>query len=474
MAHAERAVAADTGAERTISEHLAAFAASLTFEDIPAPVIDRAKLHILDALGIGLAASRYEYSAKTLAATQALAGEGPYPVIGMAARLPLRDAAQMNGFLIHALDYDDTHVAGVIHATASAVPTVLAMGQKHGIDGREMLVAYLVAIEAAARIGTAAKGGFHRKGFHPTGVVGAFGAALAAGRIAGLDRVQLRDAQGTVMSMASGTLGFLGEGSWNKRLHPGWASVAGITAAALAAGGFEGATKPYEGRFGLYHAYTEKDADIDLAACTRGLGADWEMLKIGIKPYPACHLVHAVADATAALVREHGLVADQVAAIRARLAEDCIKVVGEPLAEKQRPRTGYDAQFSAPYAIASVLAKGQLTLAELEPEVFTDAHVLAQCAKVTCEPDPDSAFPRYYSGEVVITTTDGRELSHREQINRGADQRPLSADEIVAKYRDNAHLRLEESEADTVLETIMRLDRGATPTELAERLAGPG
>ena len=472
MAHAENIVSAPEFIHQTpISDSLAEFANSLSWQDIPAPVVERAKLHILDALGIGLAASRYDYSHKTLTAMHGLAGEGPYPVIGMPARLPLRDAAQMNGFLIHALDFDDTHVAGVIHATCTAVSTLLAMGQKHAISGREMLIAYLAAVESDARLGMAAKGGFHRKGFHPTGMVGAYGAAIAAGRAAGLTRAQLCDAQGIVLGMASGTLGFLDEGAWNKRLHAGWASVAGITAAALAGQGFKGPSKPYEGRFGLYDCFTESGEAIDWAACTHDLGSDWEMLRIGIKPYPACHLVHSSADATAALVREHDLKPDDVVGIRARLAADSMDLVCEPLEKKRRPSSGYDAQFSVPYAIASVLVRGQLTLAELEPEAFTDPEILAQCDKVTCEPDPESAYPRYFSGEVIITTRDGRELVHREQINRGADERPLSADEIATKFRSNAELTFASERVDRVLDAIMDLDGKSTPTEVGELLS---
>ncbi len=472
MAHAENIVSAPEFIHRTpISDSFAAFASSLSWQDIPAPVIERAKLHILDALGIALAASRYDYSHKTLTAMRGLAGEGPYPVIGMPARLPLRDAAQMNGFLIHALDFDDTHVAGVIHATCTAVPTLLAMGQKHAISGREMLIAYLAAVETDARIGMAAKGGFHRKGFHPTGMVGAYGAAIAAGRVAGLTRAQLSDAQGIVLGMASGTLGFLDEGAWNKRLHAGWASVAGITAAALARQGFKGPSKPYEGKYGLYDCFTEAGETIDWAACTHDLGSDWEMLRVGIKPYPACHLVHSSADSMVALIREHGLKADDVVSIRARLAADCMALVCEPIDKKRRPGSGYDAQFSVPYAIASILVRGQLTLAELEPEIFTDPEILAQCDKVTCEPDPGSAYPKYFSGEVIVTTRDGRELVHREQINRGADERPLSADEIAAKFRSNAERTFASDQVERVLDAIMDLDGKSTPTEVAELLS---
>lgn len=469
MEYAEEIVSAPEFIHRIpISETLAAFTATLAWDDIPVAVIERAKLHILDALGIGLAASIFDYSHKTLAAMRELAGEGPYPVIGTTVRLPLRDAAQMNGFLIHALDFDDTHVAGVIHATCTAVPTLLALGQRHGISGRDMLIAYLTAIEADARIGMAAKGGFHRKGFHPTGVVGAYGAALAAGRAAGLTQAQLRDAQGIVLGMCSGTLGFLDEGAWNKRLHAGWASVVGITAAALARQGFQGPSKPYEGKFGLYDCFTESGEVINWADCTHDLGEDWEMLRIGIKPYPACHLVHSSADAMAELVRKHQLKAEDVTSIRALLSKDCMSLVCEPIEKKRRPSSGYDAQFSIPYAVASVLGRGRLTLAELEPEMLRDPDILALCDKVTCEPDPKSAYPKYFSAEVIVTTRDGRELSHREQVNRGADLRPLSGEEVIAKFRANAEMACAPIRAEELLCAVMDLDGGCTPEQVAE------
>ncbi len=454
-----------------IARTLARFTRTLALDAVPERVVERAKLHILDALGIGLAASRYDFSHKTLTAIHGLAGDGAYPVIGMPVRLPLRDAAQMNGFLIHGLDYDDTHVAGVIHATASAVPTLLAAGQRHGASGREMLAAYLAAIESVARIAAAAQGGFHRLGFHPTGMVGVFGAALAAGRLAGMTEAQLAHAQGIALSMASGSLQFLDDGAWTKRMHPGWASLAGISAAALAQQGFQGPAEPYEGRFGLYALYGAHDVEIDWPSCTSGLGEDWEMLRIGIKPYPACHLVHALGDATQALVEAHRLVPADVESIEALIGEGCVSVVCEPEAAKRRPASAYESQFSAHYMIASVLARGRFTLAELEPEAYTDPALLALCDKISYRVDPASAFPTYYSGEVVIRTTDGRTLSHREQVNRGADTRPLSADEIIAKFRDNAAMTLAPDRAERACEAIMALDRSATPAEVASLLS---
>ncbi len=453
-----------------IARTLARFARGLDLGAVPERVVERAKLHILDALGIGLAASRYDFSHKTLTAIQGLAGAGDYPVIGMPARLPYRDAAQMNGFLIHGLDYDDTHVGGVIHATASAVPTVLAAGQRHGATGRSLLEAYLAAIEASARIGAAASGGFHRRGFHPTGMVGVFGATLAAGRLAGMTEAQLAHAQGIALSMASGSLQFLDDGAWTKRMHPGWASVAGISAAALAQQGFQGPPEPYEGRFGLYALYGAPDAEVSWPVCTEGLGEDWEMLRVGIKPYPACHLIHALGDATRALVEAHGIGPADVESVDAYIGEGCVSVVCEPEPAKRRPANGYEAQFSAHYMIASMLARGRFTLAELEPGAYTDPEVLALCDRIAYRVDPDSAFPTYFSGEVAIRTVDGRTLRHREQVNRGADTRPLGADEIVEKFRDNAAMTLSPDRTERALDAVLALDGSTAPAEVASLL----
>ena len=195
------------------------------------------------------------------------------------------------------------------------------------------------------------------------------------------------------------------------------------------------------------------------------------MLRIGIKPYPACHLVHALGDAAQALRDEHGIGPDDVESVDALIGEGCVSVVCEPEAAKRRPANAYEAQFSAHYMIASVLARGRFTLAELEPEAYTDPAVLALCDRISYRVDPDSAFPTYYSGEVVIRTSDGRTLRHREQVNRGADTRPLGADEIVAKFRDNAAMTLSPDRAERALYAIMALDGTSTPAEVARLLS---
>ena len=443
--------------QAVISNTLAAFAAGLRFEDIPAIVVERATLHVLDCVGIGIASSGFDFGQRTLNALVELAGEGPYPVLGTSLCLPLRDAVLANGTLIHGLDFDDTHSGGVIHASASAVPAVLGVGQRERASGREALVAYLVGVEVSSRIAGAAKGGFHRPGFHPTGLVGAFGATLAAGRLAGMSAAHLAHAQGIVLSMAAGSMEFLEDGAWTKRMHPGWAASSAITACALARSGFVGPKRTYEGRFGLFNSHLGAQHAADLALCTAGLGETWEMLNVALKPYPACHFNHAFADAALELRNTHAFVLEDIASITARIGAAQTAVVCEPEAHKRRPQNAYDAQFSVHYIIATALVRGRFTLTELEDEALGDPRTHALMQKTGYEIDPDSAYPRYYSGEVVVRLKDGRELRHREAHNRGSDARPLSAGEIVAKFHANAARVMSVPRAERVVDAVLGL-----------------
>jgi 2-methylcitrate dehydratase PrpD len=461
--------AADLAAEAgPIAARFASFAGRLAPEAIPAEVVGRAKLHLLDATGIALASTTYDFAQHTANAFSGLAGAGEAPVFGMALRLPLRDAVHLNGVLAHGLDFDDTHSGAVTHLTASLWPTVFGVALREGASGEEALAAYLAGIECGARIGIAAKGGFHAKGFHPTGLVGAFACAIAAGWLMDLSEPQLGHAQGIVLSMASGSLEFLADGAWTKRMHPGWAGVAGITAAALAKQGFVGPGAPYEGRYGLFNAYTADG--IDLAGIADGLGERWEMANVAFKPFPACHFNHAFIDAALAL-RRQGVRPDEIASITARIGAGPVPVVCEPEAQKKRPGGAYEAQFSVHYVVAAALQRGRFTLAELDGDALSDPAILALADKVGYEVNPASAYPRYYDGEVVATLQDGCEVRHLEAMNRGSDGNPIPPADIVAKFHDNAARAVSRRRARRIHDAVMALDRAIDLDDLADAVA---
>lgn len=441
-----------------VAETFADFVLGFDLAQVPDAVRHRAKLSLLDAFGIGLAATRFDFARQTAAALHELGGDGTYPVIGMPLKLPLRDAAHLNGTLIHGLDFDDTHGAAVVHTSASAAPTAFVAGIQAKASGTDMLSAFIIASETASRIGAAARGGFHEKGFHPTGVVGAFGATLGAGFLRQLTREQMLDAQGIVLSKAGGAMQFLDDGAWTKRNHPGWASACALTAVGMARHGFFGPRDPYLGRFGLYALHTRDGREIDPSVLDGELGQSWEMMNIAFKPYPACHMTHAFADAALALKRKHGFVADDIKHITCRIHENEMPVVCEPEANKKRPQNAYDAQFSVHYVVSASLLRDQFGLAELDDAAIRDTQILNLCERVSYAPDPQSAYPSYFSGAVDIELNDGTVLSQREQMNRGSAENPLSNDDIENKFMANACMAIPDAQARELKDVIMSLE----------------
>jgi 2-methylcitrate dehydratase PrpD len=276
--------------------------------------------------------------------------------------------------------------------------------------------------------------------------------------------------QGIALSVGAGSLEFLEDGAWTKRMHPAWAAVSGITAAALAQSGFVGAKRAYEGRFGLYRSHLQEHYDpANLKLATQGLGRVWELMQVAVKPFPACHFTHGCADAAIALVRD-GLDPAAIEHVRALVPAEVVKTVCEPVANKRRPANSYDAQFSVPFIVAASLLRGRFTLAELEPDTLADPAILALADKVDYEVDPESGFPRYYSGEIVVRTRDGRSVGHREHVNRGNGDRPLADADIVAKFSANAGRALAPAHADRICALVLGIEELGDVNALAEGL----
>src|SRR6266850_3110450 len=332
---------------------LAEWAARLGPEDIPATVRENATLRVLDTLGCALAGAREDHVPALLALLER-SGEGPCTVVGSSLTSGPAPAALANGAMAHGLDFDDTHADSVCHASAVLVPTLLALAESERLDGRDALTALVAGYEAMIRIGMAAPGRFHERGWHATAVCGPFGAALAAGHCMGLDAGRLTSALGIAASMASGVMEFLEDGSWVKRLHPGWAAQSGIQAAALAQEGFTGPATALEGRLGFYRAAL---GDVpDIAKQLKNLGDEWETVRSSFKLYPCCHLNHAYLDAVASLKRTEGLRPEQVEEVECLVPAGEIPIVCEPAAAKLRPRSPYDAKFSLAFCVAAALA----------------------------------------------------------------------------------------------------------------------
>ncbi|MCC6531063.1 MAG: MmgE/PrpD family protein [Burkholderiales bacterium] len=454
----------------SISRVLASFASSLEYDDLPLELRESLKDHVLDVIGGAIAATRFDFAARAMEGIALLAGSAECSVIGMAQRLPLKDAALINGVLAHGLDYDDTHPAGPVHPSSSVFPCVLGIGERNDCSGADLLLAYALGIEIATRLGLAANGSMHKTGFHTTGVLGHGACALAAGKLLGLDADRLVMAQGLAGSTAAAIAEHRADGAWNKRMHPGWAAVGGMTAASLAAGGFIGTQLVYEGVDGLFrtHAGAHRD-DVNLSALVADLGSRWVAAEVAIKPYPVCHILHASIDSAIALRNRHALAPEHIAGVEVRLHPDTFHYVCENQELRRKPPTDYVAKFSAFYTVSAALVRGKLGFAELEPDALNDPRILALAAKTVHVPDQQSAFPEYFSGGVAVRLADGRTLTHHERVNRGAGARALSRDETLRKFHDNAAYGLAGEHADRIVDTVLNLEKH-TARDLAQAL----
>lgn len=338
---------------------LAAYAAGLRLEHIPAEVVQRAERLILDFAGNvarGGAEAESSPSIRALVARAGIDAGGPCTVIGDAQRHAPAAAALLNGAFGHSLDFDDTHAASSLHPSAPVVSAAFAAAQMVGASGANVVAAIIAGNEICCRLGLALDPTKHYgRGFHPTATAGTFGAAAAAGRVLGLDAPTIAAAFGVAGSQAAGSLQFLVNGAWNKRYQVGAAAMNGLMAALLAAEGFKGAAEPIEGIHGFLKGYSD---DADPAVAVRDLGRAYETMKIGLKPYPSCRYTHAALDGIIAIRAQHGLTGADIERVDIGLHPNGITLTGAPLAEKRRARSVVAGQFSMPFTAAVALDQG--------------------------------------------------------------------------------------------------------------------
>jgi 2-methylcitrate dehydratase PrpD len=418
----------------TATSALVEWALGLELASVPEPVRRAACLHLLDGVGVAVAAARTDAAAFVVEAAGRWGAPEEATVIGYGRRLPAPMAALANGALVHALDYDDTHAEALVHATAAVLPATFAVGEEMGSLARDVLAASIAAYEVVIRLGAAVRHGFHERGFHATSVCGVFAAALAAARLMRLGVPQAVNALGIAGSQASGSLEFLETGSSTKQLHPGLAGMSGVIAARLAAAGADGPATILEGRYGLYSSFAGRE--VDPAAITDGLGSRWETARITVKPYPACQLSHASLDALAG-VRPSITDLAAIEQITFDLPTETIPIVCEPAETKRRPRTPYEGKFSLPYCAAALLTDGELGIGSFEPERMARPGLVGLAARVAYREREFDGAPADAPGMVEVRLRDGRVLRCDAAHHRGGPDAPLGEEEVLGKFASN-------------------------------------
>ena len=462
----------------TLVQALGAFAAGSTIDTIPPEVTASVPQRVLDIIGICVRAATLDTSSAVLGLAAVDGGNPVATAIGLPVRLPPGAAAFANGVLAHSLDYDDTHLPSILHPSASVVPAALAAAESSGADGRALVGAVAAGLEIAVRLGMAgfdpaANGGagqsvYFEHGQHATSMCGAIGSAAAAAILLGGGAGDAAHAMAVAASMASGIIEANRTGGTVKRIHCGLAAQAGVAAARLVRAGLTGPPTALEGRFGFFEAFLRDEWRCE--PVLDGLGDEWSVAGIFYKPYPANHFTHAGIDAALRL-RAAGLRAADVDSAHLGVATPTVRTIGEPLDVKQSPATGYQAQFSGPYTVATALLGGSglgFGLDDVTDDMARDPERRALAARITVGGDPacDAIYPAQFPAVLTVHTIDGRTLVEEVLVNRGGPGDPLSDTELERKFSDNTAGLLSPADASEVMGTAARLAALGSVAEL--------
>lgn len=451
------AARAETNHDRSISQFLVDEFVLIDAGKIPDAVLDRTVLCFVDTLGVALAAVGLNVGTGAVAVARK-SSVGPCTLWGSDHGASMTDAAFANGMLSHALDFDDTHTAAIMHSSCIVVPTAIAMAQQLGVSPRNMLAAAVVGYEVAGRLGRLAPGPFQDNGFQATAVLGVFASTAVASRLLGLSREQAVNAFGIAGSMAAGIMEYLSNGSDVKQVHAGWSAQSGIRAAQLAAEGVTGPATVFEGRFGVFKSFAR--LTVDPATALNFKVDTWEVELMGPKPYPACLCVHPLVQAVLdikARLHESGATIDDLANLHCHVPEWYVNLVFEPREAKMAVATPYEARFSGPYCIARILLDDHLTIASFSADKIHDAQAAKYANLVSYEVEALPEFPEAFPARVIATTTSGAKIESYIRHNLGSPGNPLTTEQYDQKFLQAAGPFLPNGKAESLLAAVKGL-----------------
>ena len=384
-----------------------------------------------DAVGLMYAARREDY---ILSVMNSVIDKGSCRAVGHKTQLGSFDSCLVNGTAIHGEDFDDTYEGTPVHLAASLVPPMIALSSKLQIDRDNWVKSISVAAELVCRLVVVAPTAIHRQGFHPTGVLGAFGATAAAGICLQLQPKQLASALGIVGSMTSGIIEYLAEGTSTKRMHPGWAAASGLKAALMARNGFLGPRTVFEGEHGFFKAFADPSIKQDFSVLDNW-GESWHFDQVAFKPFACGTMAQPFIDCA---ISARGKVdVEDVEKIVAHVGEGTVHRLWEPLEEKRRPSTPYGAKFSVPYCVAVGMIFGDAGLLQFTEQTLADNRVIELAHRVAYVINPEDPYPRDYVGWLEVYTKAGTVHHFKQPCMRGGKNQPMTDSDIKSKFIAN-------------------------------------
>jgi 2-methylcitrate dehydratase PrpD len=411
----------------TAAEQLAVYVVQLAYEALPADIVRRAKLCLIDAVGCAVFGAGFPWSRAVIDLIASSGATGRCAVPGFDRRLDPRQAALAFGAFAHAFELDSLRKPGVgAHPGATVALPAFAVAQAGGRSGRDVIVAIVAGCEASFRIGAATLHTPELDGFHAPGIVGPFASAVASGRLLGLSPAQLAAAIGIAGSCTGGLLAFAagghGGGGMVKRLHLGRAAESGVLAAQLAARGYEGPGTVLEGRFGILDAFCSRS---DPALLTARLGEFFEITRLCIKRY-ACHVTaQAPIELLRDLMAKHRFAAADIAALKIIASA---KVVSHH--NERRPADVMLGQYSVPFSLAVAAWRNPEDPTAFAQDCVRDPAILDLAARIELAPGDASGW----GADLTVTLRDGRHFAGRSDSFLGCPEKPMSIDDVAAKF----------------------------------------
>lgn len=419
-------------------------------------ILEHSKTHLFNVLGLAMSAVEHPAVTQVLRLGSLVGPPGHAAVPGRSGTLDPQYAAFASGIAAHVDDFDDTHLATIIHPSATSMAATIALGTTRGADGPTVLRAFALGCEAQLRVGLSMSPSHYTAGWHITGTCGVIGAAVSAGLTIGLDSHRLAQAIGIASSMTVGQRE--GFGTMLKSLHAGRAAANGVLAALLAERGFTGSMRGLEAPRGMISVLSESE---DPGAVLRGLGSNWTFLDDLVKPYPCGIVIHPLIDAGIRLAQEVG-VPSEVRSLKVL----CHPLVGD-LTGVVHPTDRLQARFSAVHGLAAALVAGEFSLTTLSQDVIDDPQVarLRDIAELEFERDRsrDSAI-------VTVELADDRVITAEVEHARGSQEQPMREEELFAKVESLVGLRSAQDLREAVedlepAKDLNRLARAMSPTE---------
>ncbi len=447
------------------TQNLVSFILNTSYDDLPREAVERAKHCFLDGLGVVLAGYPHAAARIVLDYARDLGGHPEATAIGSGLKTTLPLACLVNGTMGHIMDFDDTNWEVRGHLTTVLLPTLLAVGEKIGASGRDVLTAYILGFEAACKIGKGVNPGHYGRGYHSTATIGIFGATAAAGKLLRLSPPELAHAYGIAGSRSAGLRANFG--TMTKSLHAGLCAHDAVTAALLARLGYTSNPQILETEWGFGQVMSP---EANFSDPFQGLGDPLDIISSGVvvKQYPSCARTHTALDAALGLIHENNLNPSEIATIRCGTDDECLKILIYP-----RPQNGLEAKFSMPYCLARAFYDGRLELDHFIDEKVQESGVQNLMERVVHYVEPEIVKKGYglrAAAKIIVELKDGQILERTVDRAKGNPEDPLSFEELAQKFRICARRIVNDGQIEKVIRLTDKLEDVSNVGEILELL----